>query len=75
MARHQRPLGAVVRRHRMEAQARLIEALNPVIRGWSYYFSTVCSRETCEPMDEQRRQQLRSWIRFRHPNQSLKWGD
>ena len=38
MARHQRHLRAVVRRHRMDTQARLIEALNPVIRGWSHYF-------------------------------------
>jgi RNA-directed DNA polymerase len=75
MARHQRQIGAVVHRHRMDAQGRLIEALNPVIRGWSHYFSTVCSHETFEQMDEQLRQQLRSWIRFRHPNKSLKWGD
>ena len=32
----------------MDRQERLIEALNPVIRGWSNYFSTVCSRETFE---------------------------
>ena len=75
MARHQRPIGAVVRRHRMDTQARLIEALNPVIRGWSHYFSTVCSHETFEQMDAQLRQQLRSWIRLRHPNKTLKWGD
>ncbi len=37
--------------------------------------STVCSHETFAQMDEQLRQQLRSWIRFRHPNKSLKWGD
>ena len=74
MARHQRQIGAVVRRHRMDAQGRFIEALNPVIRGWSHYFSTVCSHETFEQMDEQLRQQLRSWIRLRHPNKTLKWG-
>jgi RNA-directed DNA polymerase len=74
MARHQRQMGAVVRRHRMDAQERLSAALNPVIRGWSPYFSTVCSHETFAQMDEQLRQQRRSWIRFRHPNKSLKWG-
>jgi RNA-directed DNA polymerase len=74
MARHQRQLRAVVRRHRMDAQGRLIEALNPVIRGWSHYFSTVCRHETFEQMDEQLRQQLRSWIRLRHPHKTLKWG-
>jgi RNA-directed DNA polymerase len=75
MARHQRQLRAVVHRHRMDTQGRLIEALNPVIRGWSHYFSTVCSHETFEQRDEPLRQQRRSWSRFRHPNQSLKWGD
>ena len=28
----------------MEGQARLIAVLNPMIRGWSSYFSTVCSK-------------------------------
>jgi RNA-directed DNA polymerase len=73
-ARHQRQIGAVVRRHRMDTQARLIEALNPVIRGWSHHCSTVCRHETFEQMDEQLRQQLRSWIRLRHPNKTLQWG-
>jgi RNA-directed DNA polymerase len=74
MARHQRQIRAVVRRHRMAPQARLMAALNPVIRGWSHYFSTVCSHETFEPRDEQRRPQLRSWIRLRPPSQTLNWG-
>ena len=75
MARHQRQMGAVGRRHRMDAQERLIAALNPVIRGGSHDFSTGCSHETFAQMDEQLRQQLRSWLRFRHPTKSLKWGD
>jgi RNA-directed DNA polymerase len=50
-ARHQRQIGAVVHRHRRAPQARLIEALNPVIRGWSHDYSTVCSHETFEQMD------------------------
>lgn len=74
MARHQRQIVGIVRRHRMAPQARLIEALNPVIRGWSHYFSTVCSHEAYEQLDEQLGQQLRSWSRFRHPQKSLKWG-
>jgi RNA-directed DNA polymerase len=75
MARHQRQIGAVVRRPRMVPQARLMAALNPVIRGWSHDDSTVCSHETFEPMDEPRRQPLRSWIRLRHPSKTLKGGD
>jgi RNA-directed DNA polymerase len=74
-ARHQRQLGAVGRRHRRDAQARLIEALHPVIRGWSHSCSTVCRHETFEPRDEQRRQQRRSWSRSRPPNKPLQGGD
>jgi RNA-directed DNA polymerase len=68
VAQHQRQSAEVVRRHRMERQGRLLEALNPVIRGWSHDFSTVCSREPVEEVDEELRHQLRSWSRFRHPN-------
>jgi RNA-directed DNA polymerase len=75
MARHQRQRGAVVRRHRMNAQERLIAALNPVLRGWSHDCSTVWSHATFEPMDEQLRPPLRSWSRCRHPNKTLQWGD
>ena len=74
-ARHQRPIGAVVRRPRMNAPARLIAALHPVSRGWSPGVSTVCRHETCEPRDEPRRQHLRSWSRCRQPTKSLTWGD
>jgi RNA-directed DNA polymerase len=73
VAQHKRQIAEVVRRHRMDRQGRLIEALNPVIRGWSNYFSTVCSRETFEEVDEELRHQLRSWSRFRHPNKPRTW--
>ena len=75
MARQQRPIGAVGRRHRLETQARLMEAVHPVIRGWRHAVSTVCRHETCEPMDAQRRPQRRSWIRLRHPHKTRPGGD
>jgi RNA-directed DNA polymerase len=74
MEHHKRQIVEVVRRHRADRQERLIEALNPVIRGWCHYFSTVCSKETFEEMDERVRQQLRSWSRFRHPHTPRNWG-
>jgi len=74
MARHQRQLRAVVHRHRLDTQGRLIEAFTPVSRGWSHDCSTLCRDETFEPRDAQRRQQLRSWIRCRQPPKRLKWG-
>ena len=70
VAQHKRQIADVSRRHRMDRQAQLIEALNPVIRGWSNYFSTVWSREPFEEVDEELRHHLRLWSRFRHPNKS-----
>src|SRR5262245_11025621 len=46
MARHQRQLGAVVRRQRMDPQARLMEAWTPMLRGWSHDCATIWSHET-----------------------------
>jgi RNA-directed DNA polymerase len=75
VAQHKQQLAEVIRRHRMDRQERLIEALNPVIRGWSNSFSTVCSRATCAEVDEALRHQLRLWSRFRHPNKSRQGAD
>jgi RNA-directed DNA polymerase len=74
VAQHKQQIAEVVRRHRMDRQEGLIEALNPVIRGWSNYFSTVGSREAFEEVDEELRHQLRLWSRFRHPNKARNWG-
>jgi RNA-directed DNA polymerase len=75
MARHPRQIGAVVRRQRRVRQARLLAALQPVLRGWRHDDSPVGSHETGAPRDAQRRQQLRSWSRLRHPRKPLPWGD
>src|SRR5206468_1972848 len=72
--RHRRQIVGVIRRQRNDSQERFIDALNPVIRWWSNYFSTVCSKETFSKLDGELRQQLRAWIRFRHPQKSLKAG-
>ncbi|MGH8069825.1 MAG: reverse transcriptase domain-containing protein [Candidatus Entotheonellia bacterium] len=56
VTRQHRQVRAVTTRHRMPRQRRLIEARNPVIRGWSHYFSTVCSKETFGKLDDRLRQ-------------------
>ena len=73
-AQHQRQIVESVRRHRMEGQARVMAVLHPMLRGWSHSCSTVCRQETVAPMDEAWRQQLRAWIRVRHPNTHRTWG-
>jgi len=74
MAQPQRQIIESVRRHRTGGQARLIAGLNPMIRGWSHYCSTIWSKKTFAHMDEALRQQLRAWIRVRHPNSHRQWG-
>lgn len=66
---HHRRLREIMARHKTAPQAALIKALNGVIRGWSQYFSTVCSKETYRKADGKLVQRLRRWVRFRHPKQ------
>jgi RNA-directed DNA polymerase len=73
-ARHQRPSGAVVRRHRMAPQARLRAAWKPVRRGWRPDYATLGRHAPFEPRAAQLRPHLRAWSRCRHPSTPLKWG-
>ena len=68
--RHHRRIREVIAQHQTARQAQLILALNPVIRGWSRYFSTVCSQETFGKTDRQLLSRLRTWTNHRHPNKS-----
>ena len=51
----------------------LIAKLNPVIRGWANYFSTVVSKETFSKLDMLLWKRLWRWVSRRHPNKSAKW--
>ncbi|HEY9611673.1 group II intron maturase-specific domain-containing protein, partial [Allocoleopsis sp.] len=48
-----RKLEKVVNTHKGTSQKRLIEKLNPIIRGWTNYYSTVCSKKAFSKMDAQ----------------------
>jgi len=66
-------IGRMIRTHRAAPQAALIRHLNPRIRGWANYYSTVVSKVCFEKLDHLIYQQLRAWARRRHPNKSLYW--
>ncbi|MCL2931544.1 MAG: group II intron reverse transcriptase/maturase [Trichodesmium sp. MAG_R03] len=51
----------------------LIAKLNPIIRGWSNYFSTVVSKEVFDKMDNLLWKRLGRWASRRHPNKSAHW--
>jgi len=71
--RHTRTLGEVIRRHKASPQATLILRLNPVIRGWTNYYATVCAKESFAKLNQATCRKLRSWARFRHPGKSRHW--
>jgi RNA-directed DNA polymerase len=55
----------VIDTHKTAPQAALISKLNPIIRGWSNYYSTVISKETFSKVDMLTWQKLRAWARTR----------
>jgi RNA-directed DNA polymerase len=62
---HLAKIGEVIDTHKNAPQAALISKLNPIIRGWSNYYSTVVSKETFSKVDFLRWQMLRAWARSR----------
>jgi len=70
---HYEHIKKVVKTHKGTSQKRLIEKLNPIIRGWANYYSTVCSKKAFSKMDAQIYTLLESWAKHRHRNKGKKW--
>jgi len=66
--RHVQRLKEVVKRHRSSDQGVLIEKLNPIIIGWSKYYSTVCSKATLGKVGHILFLKLLAWTYRRHTN-------
>ncbi|NES66838.1 MAG: group II intron reverse transcriptase/maturase, partial [Okeania sp. SIO2D1] len=62
---HLNKIGEVIDTHKTAPQAALISKLNPIIRGWSNYYSTVVSKETFSRLDYLVYQKLRAWAKGR----------
>jgi len=58
-------IAEVIDTHKTAPQAALISKLNPIIRGWSNYYSTVVSKETFSKCDHLTYDKLRAWARKR----------
>jgi RNA-directed DNA polymerase len=63
----------VVKSHKGTSQKRMIEKLNPIIRGWTNYYSTVVSKKAFSKMDAQVYTLLEAWAKHRHRNKGKKW--
>ncbi|MFB2982063.1 group II intron reverse transcriptase/maturase [Microseira sp. BLCC-F43] len=70
---HLEKIAKTIDTHKAAAQAALISSLNPIIRGWSNYYSTVCSKEVYTKLDSLIYAKLRRWGNRRHPNKTEKW--
>ncbi|ACK69423.1 RNA-directed DNA polymerase (Reverse transcriptase) [Gloeothece citriformis PCC 7424] len=68
---HYKKLRDIVDAHKAAPQAALISKLNPIIRGWSNYYSTVVSSEEKSLLDHLLYLKLNSWAKRRHPNKGV----
>lgn len=64
---------AIVRTMRTAKQEDVIQALNPVIRGWAQYHQTQMASRTFAKVDHQIHQALWRWACRRHPNKGRRW--
>jgi RNA-directed DNA polymerase len=58
-------IAEVIDTHKTAPQAALISKLNPIIRGWSNYYSTVVSKESFSKVDNLTYDKLRAWAKRR----------
>ncbi len=68
---HYDKIAEVINNHKAAPQAAMIKHLNPIIRGWSNYFSAVVSKLTYAELDNLVYQKLRAWAKRRHPNKNM----
>jgi RNA-directed DNA polymerase len=71
--RHMHEIGKSIRKLRSASQQDLIQALNPIIRGWANYHRTVVAAKTFSLCDHRVYQQLRRWAYRRHPTKGRQW--
>ncbi len=65
IALHVETLRETIKSYKTAPQQVLISKLNPIIRGWSNYYSTVASKQTFSSCENTMYAQLRAWARYR----------
>lgn len=70
---HTEKLGDVINHFKVAPQWKLIGQLNPIIRGWTNYYSTVVSKITFNKVNHFMYSKLKRWAQRRHPNKTGYW--
>lgn len=70
---HYKRIASIINDHKATPHSALISRLNPVIRGWSNYYSTAVSKKIFAAIDNLMYPKLKAWAKRRHPNQSAEW--
>ena len=70
---HYKRVASIIDDHKTAPQKALIRKINPVILGWSNYYSTVVSKVAYNDLDDLMYQKLKAWARRRHPKKTREW--
>lgn len=71
--RHIKETKQRIKELRSSSQVELINALNPIIRGWSAYYRTVVSSQVFTACDNVLFHQLLRWGNAKHPQKGSHW--
>jgi RNA-directed DNA polymerase len=70
---HIHKVGSIINSHNSAPKRTLIAKLNPVIKGWCNYYSSVVSKKIFSKIDNRMWEQLRGWAKYRHKNKKAAW--
>lgn len=70
VTKHKAKLREIIRRYKGARQERLIQVLNPIIRGWALSKRSQISSKTFQALDAYLWMHLWKWARKRHPKMS-----
>jgi RNA-directed DNA polymerase len=70
---HLMKLKQVIKRSKSAPQDKLIKELNPIIKGWCNYYSTVVSKEIFSYCENRLWQKLRAWAKRRHTKKNIQF--
>jgi RNA-directed DNA polymerase len=71
--KHYDEICQIIDTYKSAPQEALIKRLNPIIRGWTNYYSSVVSKEIFSLLDHLIFQKLQTWAKRRHPDKSKSW--